>query len=178
MEPRLPDPPCPPRPPRPPWRRALLLAAQTLVALLILLDEIARPLYRPVARWLSERAIVARMEAAIGAMPRFVILALLAIPFAVAEPLKIAGVVLIGRGRLMLGATVLVIAYLASFLIVERIYHAGRARLLTIGWFAFAMGRLSGLRERLLAWVRASAAYAFAARLRLAARDWWRSRRA
>jgi hypothetical protein len=140
--------PGPPRPtaPRPSPRqaplplRALRVVVEVILAALILLDELVRPLYRPLERWIASLRLVARMEAAIARMPRLAVLVLLALPLAVAEPLKIVGLVLVGRGQFALGVVVLGLAYLASFLIVERIYHAGRAQLLSYGWLAWSDG--------------------------------------
>jgi hypothetical protein len=157
--------------------RALRLAVEAVIATLILLDELARPLYRPLARWIVSLRLVARMEAAIARMPRLAVLLLLALPLAIAEPLKIVGLVLVGRGQLTLGGGVLALAYLASFLIVERIYHAGRAQLLSYRWLAWAMGHLARLRAALLDWVRASAAWRFVQARREAVRRWWRGPR-
>jgi len=158
--------------------RGLFFIVRSVLTVLIVLDEVARPLYRPLARWLAGLRIVARMEAAIARMPRALILLTLAIPFAIAEPLKIVGFVLMARDQVLAGLLVLGFAYLASFLIVERIYHAGRDKLLSYGWLAWSMGIIVRLREQALGWVRSSAAYALAMQARDAARRWWRSLRA
>lgn len=155
-----------------------MLVAQGLLSALILLDEIVRPLYRPIARWVAERRFVAQAEAAIARLPRLAVLILLAVPFAIAEPLKLVGLVLIAREQVGLGATVLILAHLASFLIVERIYHAGRDKLLTYRWFAWIMTLLDSLRTRMLAWLKASPVYALAMQTRNAVRSWWRARSA
>lgn len=155
-----------------------MLAVQGVLSLLILLDEIVRPLYQPLARWVSRRRFVAQAEAAIARMPRFAILLTLAVPFAIAEPLKLIGLLLLADGRFWTGAILLGFAHLASFLIVERIYHAGREKLLTYAWLAWIMGIVVALRERLLAWLRASAVYAAAVQARDAVRRWWRESRA
>lgn len=110
-------------------------------------------------------------------MPRLAVLLLLALPLAIAEPLKIVGLFMIGRGQLAPGVVVLGVAYLASFLIVERIYHAGRAQLLSYRWLAWSMGHLSRLRTALLDWVRASAAWRFVQERRETVRRWWRDLR-
>lgn len=157
--------------------RALRAVVEIVLAALILLDELARPLYRPLARWIASLRLVARMEAAIARMPRLAVLTLLALPLAIAEPLKLVGLVLVGRGQLALGGGVLALAYLASFLIVERIYHAGRTQLLSYGWLAWSMGHLSRLREALLDWIRASAAWRFVQARREAVGRWWRGLR-
>jgi hypothetical protein len=155
-----------------------MLVVQGLLSVLILLDEIVRPLYRPIADWVAQRRFVAQAEAAIAQLPRLAILALLAIPFAIAEPLKLVGLILIAREQVGLGAAVLILAHLASFLIVERIYHAGRDKLLTYRWLNWIMTLLDSLRTRMLAWLKASPVYAFAMQTRDAVRRWWRASRA
>ncbi|AMJ62636.1 hypothetical protein [Bosea sp. PAMC 26642] len=155
-------------------RRAAKLVLQGVLTAAVLLDEIARPLYRPLARWLAGLRIVARIEAWIAGLPRLVILILLAAHFAVVEPLKIVGLFLMGRGQVAAGVSILALAYLASFVIVERIYHAGRAKLLTYGWLAWAITLLTSIRVRIFAWVRSSAAYQAVARLRDEVRRRWR----
>lgn len=170
------------QPPSPP-ERALLLSAllailRGVLTALILLDEIVRPLYRPLARRLASLRIVHRLERAVARLPRGLVLLALAVPFAIAEPLKLVGLVLMARGQFAAGLVVTAFAHLASFLVVERIYHAGREKLLSYPWFAWGMSWVIRLRNRALGWIRASAAYAFALRSRDAVRRWWRSSRA
>lgn len=154
---------------------AILRAVLTVV---IVFDEIARPLYRPLIDWVASLRIVARAEAMIARQSRLSILALLAVPFAIAEPLKLLGLWMMADGRFRSGLVVFAFAHLVSFLLVERIYHAGREKLLTYGWLNWLMTLLDRLRRRALDWVRSSAAYAFAIRARDAARAWWRGLRA
>lgn len=163
---------------RGPIARVLFAILRTILTVAIVIDEIARPLYRPLIAWFASLTIVARMEEAIARLPRLAILALLAVPFAVAEPLKLLGLVMMAGGRARTGLIIFGFAHLVSFLLVERIYHAGRDRLLTYGWLAWTMALLDRLRRRVLDWIRSSAAYAFALRSRDAARQWWRSLRA
>lgn len=126
------------------------------VALVVVLDEIVRPLLQPLLRRFAALRLVARTEAAIARMPPYAVLALLAVPFAVAEPLKILALVVMAHGGLASGLVLLAVAYLASFLVVERIYHAGHAALMTIGWFAAIMGFVVRVREAVLGWLRAT----------------------
>lgn len=165
-------------PERGPVARMLLAILRVVLTILIVIDEIARPLYRPLIAWVASLTIVARMEEAVARLPRLAILALLAVPFAIAEPLKLLGLVMMAGGRARTGLIVFGFAHLVSFLLVERIYHAGRDKLLTYGWLAWTMALLDRLRRRALDWIRSSAAYAFALRSRDAARQWWRSLRA
>nr|WP_222856775.1 hypothetical protein [Agrobacterium pusense] len=105
----------------------------------MVLDGIFRPLYRPVIRALSNLKIIQRLESRIAQLPRLVILLCLAVPFAIAEPMKIIGLVLFAHGAFKSGVVLTIIAHLSTFLIVERIYHAGREKLLTYGWLAWIM---------------------------------------
>jgi len=154
-------------------KRLALGIVRAVLTVFIIIDEVARPLYRPLIRWFSSLRLVHRLEEAVAGLPRPLVLLALAVPFAIAEPLKLLGLVMIARGAFWPGLIVLGLAHLASFLIVERIYHAGREKLMSYGWFAGIMGIVIRLRDQVLGWVRASAAYAFAIRTRDAARRWW-----
>lgn len=143
-------------------KRLLLLPLEIVVAALLLLDEIARPFYRPLIRRIVSLAIVTRIETAIRSLPAAVILVLLAVPFGIAEPLKLVGLYWIGTGRLSAGLAALALAHAASFLLVERVYHAGREKLLTIRWFAAVIGFIVRLRDSVLARLRATRLWAAA----------------
>ncbi|ACA15143.1 conserved hypothetical protein [Methylobacterium sp. 4-46] len=143
--------------------RALIALADVAVAAFVIGIELLRPLYRPLYEALSRLALVRRLEAGVARLPRFAILALLAVPFLGVEPLKLVGVVWIAEGRPGRGLALLAGAYLVSFVLVERIYHAGRAKLLTIGWFAVAIGFAARVRGALLAYARATRAWGMAA---------------
>lgn len=152
-------------------RRLALGLLSALATLLILLDELVRPLYRPLARRVAALRLVQRIEGWIATLPRFAVLILLAIPFAIAEPLKLVGLVMIGHGRVMGGLLVMALAYLASILIVERIFRAGEAQLLSYGWLARAIGWLGRLRRLTLDWVRRQPLYLAARAGAAAARE-------
>ena len=134
--------------------RILLGVADVVVAAFVIGAELARPLYRPLYDALSRLALVRRIEAAIARLPPYGILVLLAVPFAGVEPLKLLGVIWMAEGHVWPGLALLAGAYLGSFVLVERIYHAGREKLLTIGWFAQAIGFATRIREALLSRLR------------------------
>ncbi|SER57080.1 hypothetical protein [Rhizobium sp. NFR03] len=104
-----------------------------------LIEFLVRPVYGPLVKAVMGLQLFAAMERRIGTLPRLAILVLFVVPFAIAEPMKIAAVVIIAKGQLALGMTTLILSYLATFLIVERIYHAGHDKLLTYKWFAWSM---------------------------------------
>ncbi len=167
-----------PTPGRGPLTRGLLAVLRAIITVFVILDEFLRPLYRPLLRRLAELRIMRRLEESVAALPRPLVLLALAIPFAIAEPLKLFGLLLFARGQFWAGLVVTAFAHLMSFVFVERIYHAGREKLLSYRWFAWVMGQVVRVRDGVLGWVRATAAYGLAMRTRDAVRHWWRTMRA
>ncbi len=151
-------------------RRLLLLLPKTIVVLYLILDAIVTPLFRPLLRWVAGLRFVIRFQDIVAALPPYGILTLLAVPFAFAEPAKIYALVLMGEGHFMTGLATMAGAYLVSLVIVERIYHTGAVKLKTIFWFAALMAWLGGIRDRLLAWARATRIWAAAIEIKRAAR--------
>jgi hypothetical protein len=158
-------------------RRALLLAAETLVVIYVALDAVFTPIFRPLIRWTAKLRLVIRLQEIVARLPPYGILALLTLPFAVAEPAKVYALFLMGTGHLKTGVIVMAAAYLVSLLVVERIYQAGRSKLRTIGWFAKLLDWLVLFRDQLLAWARATPAWIFASKLKQRARGVVRSLR-
>ncbi|MDQ6703325.1 MAG: hypothetical protein M3Z96_09615 [Pseudomonadota bacterium] len=151
-------------------RRLFLLAAKAVVVLYVVLDGIFTPVFRPLLRWVARLRFVIRLQDIVAALPPYAILALLAIPLAFAEPAKIYALYLMSEGHFSAGLATIAMAYLVSLLVVERIYHAGRTKLATIPWFAKLMDWLTGIRDRLLAWARATWIWAFSLKLKRNAR--------
>jgi hypothetical protein len=146
--------------------RLLLLAAEGLIIFYLALDALVAPLFRPLLRWLAKLRLVLRFERLVADLPPYGILALLAIPFGLAELAKVYAVFLIATGLERTGWTIFILAYLVSFIFVERTYSAGKTKLRTIGWFARLMDWLAAFRDGLLEWVRSTQAFAFFARLK------------
>jgi hypothetical protein len=151
-------------------RRLLLLPAKAIVVLYVVLDGIVKPVVRPLLGWVARLRFVIRVQDIVAALSPYAILVLLAVPFAFAEPAKIYALYLITEGHFATGLVTISMAYLVSLLIVERIYHAGRMKLATIPWFAKLMDWLTGIRDRLLAWARATRVWAFSVKLKRNAR--------
>lgn len=139
--------------------RILLGIADVIITAFVLADAAARPIYRPLYEAVARLALIRRMETLVARMPRSVILVVLAVPFFGVEPLKILGLIWIGEGRLAAGLGMLVFAYATGFILVERVYHAGRDKLLTIEWFATCIRFASRIKDRVLDQVRATAAW-------------------
>ena len=144
----------------------LLLPLRLIITVLVVVSEIARPVYRPLVNWFASLSIVEHFGELVGSLPRAVILVLFIVPLAIAEPLKIYALFVIARGHVIPGLVIIALAYLMSFLLVERLFHAGREKLLTYGWLRWIMDRVlavrnwvSEMKESIIATVRGWLAY-------------------
>lgn len=141
-----------------------------LVLAVVGVEGATRPLYRPLATWIAGWRLSRALDALIGGLPAPVILVMLAVPFALAEPMKVVGVYWMGSGHVGLGLLTIVLAYGTSVLVVERIYEAGKPKLLTIGWFAALVALARRIKDKALEGLHATRAWrasrALGARLR------------
>ena len=68
-------------------------------------------------------------------------LVLLLIPTCFVEPLKLIAVAVAGEGHWISGTVMIVVAYAASLLLVERLFRIVKPKLLTLPWLAWLWGR-------------------------------------
>ena len=130
--------------------RGLSYTGRAIIVLYVGLDAVIFPIFRPSSRWLSGQTFVHAAQRRVSRLPAYVILVVLALPFAIAEPAKILALYLIATGRAFIGVLILVGAYFVSLVIVERLFRGGRTKLLTIPWFKAAWQWLMAVRRRLL----------------------------
>lgn len=119
--------------------RIITFPIRVIVVAASLLDIVVRPLYRPIISALSSLKLFEAFEAWIGTRSRLEILLFLAAPFIVAEPMKFGSLLVIAYGHVRLGVSLMVVAHLITFVLVERIYRAGQKKLLTYVWLAWLM---------------------------------------
>jgi hypothetical protein len=79
-------------------------------------------------------------------------LALLAVPLATVEPLKLLAVMILGSAHWFTGSLVIAGAYLLSLLVVERLFRLVKPKLLRLAWFAAAWRSLLIVRRKVFAW--------------------------
>ena len=120
-----------------------VIDALALSSLKPLLTKIANlKLFKFIARWI----------ASLGPYPT---LALFVVPLVLLEPIKPFSAYVIASGHFLFGVLVLVLGEVLKITIVERIFHIGRDKLMTIKAFAwiynFAFGWLTWL-QALPAW--------------------------
>jgi len=158
--------------------QVLRAVARFVVAVLVvaytLLDELLFPLFRRAIRWLSSLKLFQRLGVLIGRLPPYVALVLLAVPFVIIEPAKVAALLIVAQGQVIEGVVILLIAQVLSLLICERIFHAAYVPLMRIGWLKAGLGWLFSLRDKALAIGRATAVWRAAVAMGRGVRDWVR----
>lgn len=150
--------------PKQPWRllSRLLRPVATLFAVgYFLLDALAYWVVRPVVRRIARLPLFGRIGRWVAGLGPYPSLILVLVPLALLEPAKPVGAWLFATGRPMAGAAVIVGAELVKITLVERLFHAAKPKLLTIGWFAWGYVRVTAW----LAWLKETAPVRAARRL-------------
>jgi hypothetical protein len=79
---------------------------------------------------------LARTRRRLQKMTPYLSLVLLLVPLLLVEPLKLVAVFVAGEGHWLTGTGMLIGAYTASLLFVERLFRVVKPKLMTLGWFA------------------------------------------
>ena len=132
--------------------------ARLLLALLILFEEWG---WEPLRR-------------AMAALPPYGALLVLLLPSLLILPIKLLALWLIAQGKALLGLLVILGAKLGGTALLAWLFQLIQPALLRLAWFARLYGRWSAWKAELLAWMRASAAWRAARRLKRLIRRGWR----
>ncbi len=104
--------------------------------LYFLLDVLFLTFIRPIVRALAKLGLFDRVARAIGSLGPYTTLALFVVPLIVLEPAKPLGLYFMAQGHAIRGIIVIAGGELLKIVIVERIYHIGQPKLMTIPLFA------------------------------------------
>jgi len=128
-----------PRPPVP--RRGAGRVLSPVVAILafiyFLIDALFLPPIRLLGRWLGGFNVFARLGGWIRTLGPYQTLALFLVPLIILEPVKPLAAYLAAKGHYMRSIAVLVVGEILKVTIVERLFHVGRDKLMTIRAFAW-----------------------------------------
>jgi hypothetical protein len=145
-----------------------------VLALLILFEQWG---WEPLARLFERLArlpLFGRIERGIAALPPYAALAVFIVPALALLPIKLVALWLLSQGRATLGVIVIVVAKIVGTALVARLFMLTRPALMQLGWFARAYVRWSAFRDRVVAMVRASAAWRAGRRAKALAKRLWR----
>ena len=154
--------------------RGLRHLAVGLLALLILFEEWGwEPLRRALIR-LGRLAVMRRIEAAVARLSPPAALAVLLLPTLGLLPVKLLALWLIARGAAVAGLVVIMVAKLLGTAVLAWLFTLTQPALMRMPWFAAGYRRWYGLKEALLARVRASWAWRTGRAVKLRVRRWVR----
>ena len=74
---------------------------------------------------------------------------LLAAPLAIVELLKLAAVLVLGKGHWLAGTVVMLSAYATSVFLIERLFRIVKPKLLTLSWFEWAWTMFVTIRDKI-----------------------------
>jgi hypothetical protein len=98
------------------------------------------------------KSLIKRWRDFIQRLNPHVALALLAVPIAIVEPLKLFGLFIFGKGHWITGSFAIVFAYAGSLLVVERLFKIVKPKLMTLHWFAASWKWLMSVRQKASQW--------------------------
>jgi hypothetical protein len=136
-------------------RRVLTPVVVVAAILYFLIDALFLWIVRPIARWIGRLQLLEGVRSWIRSLGPYSMLALFLVPLIILEPVKPVGLYLLGTGHFVPGMLVLVIGELLKLTLVERLFHLGKDKLMSIVAFAWAYGwvmRWLGYLQSLPAW--------------------------
>jgi len=105
-------------------------------AIYFIVDALALSVLKPLLRRIANLGLFAFIARWIASLSPYATLALFLIPLILLEPVKPLSAYLVASGQFKLGIFVLVVGEILKVTTVERIFHIGREKLLTIKAFA------------------------------------------
>ena len=148
-------------------KRMLKPITYLLAAIYFLVDAVFMAVARPVSRWLGRHFEFKRLRAWIKSLPPYPSLALFSVPVIVLEPIKPVAAYLAATGQVLSGVVTFIIGELLKLVLVERLFHLTRDKLMRIPAFAWAYGKFVEVR----AWLQATEAWRVVRAMGLAARS-------
>lgn len=149
-------------------KRILKPVTYTLAAIYFLVDAVFMALAAPIARWLERSFEFKRLRAWIRSLPPYPSLALFSVPVIILEPIKPVAAYLAATGQVLSGAVTFIIGELLKLVLVERLFHLTRDKLMRIPAFAWGYGKFVEAR----AWLQATEAWRVIRALSRAARGY------
>jgi len=148
-------------------KRILTPVTYILAAIYFLVDAVFMAVARPVARWIGRHFEFRRLRAWIRSLPPYPSLALFSVPVIILEPVKPVAAYLTATGQVLSGAVTFIIGELLKLVLVERLFHLTRDKLMRIPAFAWAYGKYAAAK----AWLQETEAWRAVRALARAVKD-------
>ena len=121
-----------------------------LVAVYFIIDALALSILKPLLRKLSNLHVFKFIAPWIASLGPYSTLALFVVPLILLEPIKPLSAYFAASGHITFGVLAVIIGEILKITIVERIFHIGRDKLMTIKAFAW----IYNLASEWLTWLK------------------------
>jgi hypothetical protein len=149
-------------------KRILKPITYVLAAIYFLVDALFMAVAMPISRWLARHFEFKRLRAWIKSLPPYPSLALFSVPVIILEPIKPVAAYLVATGQFVCGVAAFVGCELLKLVLVERLFHLTRDKLMRIPAFAWGYGKFTEMR----AWLQATEAWRAIRAMSRAAKDY------
>jgi hypothetical protein len=136
-------------------KRILKPITYILAAIYFLVDAVFMSVARPISRWIACHVEFTRLRAWIRSLPPYPSLALFSVPVIILEPIKPLAAYLVATGQFLSGIAAFIGCELLKLVLVERLFHLTRDKLMRIPAFAWAYGKIAEMK----AWLQATEAW-------------------
>ncbi|WP_128926505.1 hypothetical protein [Bradyrhizobium guangxiense] len=126
-----------------------------LAAIYFLVDAVFMAVAAPIARWIGRHFDFRRLRGWIRSLPPYPSLALFSVPVIILEPVKPVAAYLAATGQVVSGAVTFMVGELLKLVLVERLFHLTRDKLMRIPAFAWAYGKYAAAKD----WLQATEAW-------------------
>jgi hypothetical protein len=136
-------------------KRILKPVTYIAATIYFLVDAVFMAVAKPISRWIERHFEFRGLRAWIRSLPPYCSLALFSVPLIILEPIKPVAAYLAATGQVVSGAVTFIVGELLKLVLVERLFHLTRDKLMRIPAFAWAYGRYSEVK----AWLQATDAW-------------------
>jgi hypothetical protein len=136
-------------------KRILKPVTYVLAAVYFVVDALFMTVAHPIASWIGRHFEFKRLRAWIRSLPPYPSLALFSVPVIILEPIKPVAAYLAATGQFVGGAVTFIVGELLKLVLVERLFHLTRDKLMRIPAFAWGYGKFAEMR----AWLQATEAW-------------------
>jgi len=136
-------------------KRILTPLVYLVAAIYFLVDAVFLTVARPLARRLADLLIFDSLRAWIVSLHPYATLALFMVPVVILEPVKPVAAYLTATGHIMTALTLLLVGEMLKLVLIERLFHVSRDKLMSIRAFAWCFERIGQARawlESLKGW--------------------------
>lgn len=126
---------------------------------LILFEEWGWDALHALAAWAARVLRLQALERWLTTLPPYGALLVLALPSIAILPVKLLGVWLLARGKVLVSLLLVGVAKLVGTAVLARLFALLQPQLMRIGWFARAYAAWCAWKNRWLAWLRATAVW-------------------